>query len=380
VNRFLVVYLSIGSGHSSAANAIKSGIRLVGDNYKVFCEDLFTPAIRDSVLPEFLSLSSTVFAPRLYDAAWQSGSMMPGYEFLQSMPLLKNRMMELLENRKPDLVICTHSLPCSILVNLKNERDEIPPIAAVSTDFMIHPYWPVTGVDGYVVGSTKAYERLIELGAPKNKIKLFGIPVDPAAEILSHQRKERLDGNEPALPLQVLVLAGGKRLAPYVATWPRTLSLLVDSISMEEKLVHWNVVCGRPSTFSKILKETIRDRQDISMFDYVKDFLTLLSRMDFVITKPGGLILAEAMALGVPAILVNRGSGQEAANSEVLLNHRSGFLIETEQEIFDFLTDAVRYPYIYQDASRSAFALGKPAATRLAVDWFLKGMPEVYEP
>ncbi len=201
--RFLILYLSIGSGHLSAANAIRKSIRQSCEDSKVFCEDLFAPAIRDSAIPEFLSLSSTMFFPKVYDAAWQSGSMKPGYEILQSTPLLKNRIMELLVHRKPDMIICTHSLPCSISAGLRMEGANIPPIVAVATDFMVHPYWPIQGVDGFVVGSPEARERLIGRGVRPQRIKEFGIPIDPQAEILSLQKSKNPEKREKKSPIKL---------------------------------------------------------------------------------------------------------------------------------------------------------------------------------
>jgi processive 1,2-diacylglycerol beta-glucosyltransferase len=374
IKRFLIFYLSIGSGHLSAANALKKGIRLLGNDHKVFCEDLFTPAIRDSVIPEFLSLSSTLFFPGVYDSAWQSGSMKSGYEFLQTMPLLRNRVLELLSQRNPDMVICTHSLPCSILASLRSERVDIPPIVAVNTDLMAHPYWPIEGVNGFVVATQEAENRLLTRGVDGKKIRVFGIPIDPVAESLSSQKAVTGNIRKVNAPLNVLILAGGKRLAPYVTTWPRTISLLSESAKLPSSRIHWNVVCGSPSAFSQLLADTTKGRDDVTLFSYVTNFLELLNQQDYVITKPGGLILAEALALGVPVILVSRGSGQEAANSEIVLSHRCGIMAESEKDVLDYLQDVLNYPYIYNDAKGSAQAFGKPAAAIRAAEWLLNGM------
>jgi processive 1,2-diacylglycerol beta-glucosyltransferase len=373
--RFLIFYLSIGSGHLSAANAIKKAIREYGSEYRVFCEDLFTPAIRDSMLPEFLSLSSTLFFPGVYDTAWQSGSMMPGYELLQVMPVLRNRVMEILLHRNPDMVICTHSLPCSIMASLQSDHPDLPPVAAVATDFMVHPYWPIKKVKGFVVACDEARERLIERGGSGDRIRVLGIPIDPAAENLSIRERSDDIKRDTRFSINVLILAGGKRLAPYVATWPKTKNLMDMAMQLPAGRVHWNVVCGIPSAFSRLLTEFMKGREDVTLYEYVTDFMELLSRQDFVITKPGGLILAEAMALGIPAILVSQGSGQEAANSNIILSHRCGVLAESEKEVLAYLQDVLDYPYIAADAKRAALTFGKPSAARQAAAWFLQGMP-----
>lgn len=373
--RFLIFFLSIGSGHLSAAKALETGIKQLASEHEVICEDLFTPAIRDSVIPELLSLSSTLVFPGVYDAAWQSGSMKSGYEFLKTMPLLKNRVLELLTQFTPDFIVCTHTLPCSILTALREEHTKIPVLAAVNTDFMAHPYWPVEGVDGFVVATQEAKNRLVARGADSDRIKVFGIPIDPVAERLSSHKSDSANTREVNAPLNVLILAGGKRLAPYVTTWPGTISLLTESAKLPSSRIHWNVVCGSPSAFSQLLTDTTKGREDVTLYSYVTNFLELLNQQDYVVTKPGGLILAESFALGVPVILVSRGSGQEAANSEIVLSHRCGILADTEKDVLDYLQDVLNYPYIFRDAKDSALAFGKPAAARQSAEWFLDGMP-----
>ncbi len=370
--RVLILYLSIGSGHLSAANALKKSIRQLDPCCRVFCEDLFTPGIRESIFPEFLSLGAALFFPKAYDTAWKTGSMSQGYDWLQSIPILKDRLIELIHYRKPDMVVCTHSLPCSILAGMRFENPMLPPVLAVATDFMVHPYWPVTGVEGFVVASQEAATRLIDRGASKERIRVYGIPIDPLAEnILRNDLRNQTDGKSP---IELLVLAGGKRLAPYVTTWPKTVNLLHESSKLENDSIKWNVVCGKPSAFSRLLRESVEGRSDVKFYEFVSDFLELLSRMDFVITKPGGLILAESMALGVPAILVNRGSGQEAANCEFIVSHGGGTFLNNEKLILKFLEVAAADPSITQKFKRAAIQIGKPDSARRTSEWILSGL------
>jgi len=42
---------------------------------------------------------------------------------------------------------------------------------------------------------------------------------------------------------------------------------------------------------------------------------------DLIITKPGGLTSSEALAMGKPLLVLNPIPGQEAANSDFLLEH-----------------------------------------------------------
>lgn len=375
LNRVLILYLSIGSGHQSAANALKDGFQRNDPDCAVSCEDLFTPEIQNSIIPEFLSLNSTIFFSRLYDEAWQTGSMLQGYEIIKSSSLLRNRILDLIIKKNPQVVICTHTLPCSVSTKLLQEGFDIPPVFAVATDFLVHPYWPVEGLEGFVVSTSEAKSILIQRGMPTEKIRTFGIPVNPAVESMSHKTDEIPNLSQLSTiqkPFQVLILAGGKRLAPYVAIWPRTLNLLTESIKLPSGSIQWNVVYGKPSIFSKLLMDSTAGREDIQLLEYVPDFITFLKDQYLVIAKPGGLILAECAAIGKPVILVHRGSGQESANSNVFISAGAGFYLRDEKAVIDKVQHFVENPTDYQKAVKAASELGNPDATRRIVEWIVE--------
>jgi processive 1,2-diacylglycerol beta-glucosyltransferase len=372
----LVLYLSIGSGHLSAAKSLKRAFELKDNGFNVTCEDLFTPAMQDSIIPEVLSLNSTLFFSKIYNTAWHSGSMIQAYELIKTAPILKNRIYELLSRYEPDLLICTHSLPCSVLTNLRSEGLELPKIFAVSTDFMVHPYWPIAGMDGYVVATARAFDHLTARGMDTSRIRQFGIPVDPAVESLACQRDRRKDEPDQGVrkPFQVLVLAGGKRLAPYVSIWPKTLNMINESLKYPAGHIHWNIICGMPSVFSQLITEATVGRDDVSIHHYVTDFLVLLNQQDLVVTKPGGLILAECAALGIPVILLSKGSGQESANTDIFIAGGAGIPAYTETAVLEQIYKLINEPAAYQAAMQAACNLGRPDASRMITDWFIQEM------
>jgi processive 1,2-diacylglycerol beta-glucosyltransferase len=227
------------------------------------------------------------------------------------------------------------------------------------------------------VANLKAVDRLVSRGMDLTRIKPLGIPVDPSVETLSCQGDQQLQVQVTGighLPFQVLVLAGGKRLAPYVSIWPKTLNMIRESINSSKGNIHWNIICGNPSVFSQLLSDATIGRDDVTIHHYVSDFLALLSKQDLVVTKPGGLILAECAALGIPILLVSKGSGQESANTEAFLTSGAGIAAYTESAVLEKIQKLIDEPSAYQHASQAACSLGKPDATRLISDWLIKEM------
>jgi processive 1,2-diacylglycerol beta-glucosyltransferase len=300
---------------------------------------------------------------------------MQGYEVLKSSSLLRNRILDLINKQNPQVVICTHTLPCSVLTKMQLEGFGIPPIFAVATDFMVHPYWPVEGLEGFVVSTQEAKSNLVQRGLASEKIRIIGIPVHPVVEDMMCESDVTIGSigkSSMEKPFKVLILAGGKRLAPYVAIWPRTLNLLAESEKLPSGYVQWNVVYGKPSIFSKLLMDSTAGRNDIQLLEYIPDFLSILKDQDLVIAKPGGLIMAECAALGKPVLLVHRGSGQEGANSKVFISAGAGFYLKDEKAVIDKIQHFIENPADYQGAVNAACELGNPAAARRTVEWILE--------
>jgi processive 1,2-diacylglycerol beta-glucosyltransferase len=80
------------------------------------------------------------------------------------------------------------------------------------------------------------------------------------------------------------------------------------------------VVCGRNEELRRELATQER-RQPTHIFGFVNNMQDLLAVADLVISKPGGLTTSEALAMGKPLFVLNPIPGQEAANSDFLLEH-----------------------------------------------------------
>ena len=65
---------------------------------------------------------------------------------------------------------------------------------------------------------------------------------------------------------------------------------------------------------------------------------------DFVFTKPGGLIVAEALALKKPIVLLSAGAGQERENSNFVINTGAGILLNKTEDLMKFTQELMHNP------------------------------------
>jgi len=84
---------------------------------------------------------------------------------------------------------------------------------------------------------------------------------------------------------------------------------------------------------------------------------------ELVITKPGGLTTSEALAMGKPIFVLNPIPGQEAANSDFLLEHGAAAKANRLEDLPYRIEKLISSPKLAEMAA-AARNLGKPQAAR----------------
>ena len=120
------------------------------------------------------------------------------------------------------------------------------------------------------------------------------------------------------------------------------------------------VVAGRNGELRRDL--AVRDwHHPTRVFGFVTNMEQLMAVSDLLITKPGGLTASEALALGKPLLILDPIPGQEAANSDFLLERGAAAKV-TRVEDLPFRLDQLLGSPKLAAMARAAAALGRPAA------------------
>jgi len=96
-----------------------------------------------------------------------------------------------------------------------------------------------------------------------------------------------------------------------------------DSIEMLDKLdldFQVIVVCGNNKRMYKKVKD-LQTKKRFDIYGYVDNVDEMMDAADCIITKPGGITSSEALAKGLPMIMVNPIPGHEMRNAEFMLNN-----------------------------------------------------------
>jgi len=108
----------------------------------------------------------------------------------------------------------------------------------------------------------------------------------------------------------LLVLSGGLGMGPVAD--------ILTSLDRVGTPLQTIAVAGRNAELRAELA-TRDHRHPTRVLGFVTFMDELMATADLVLTKPGGLTTAEAMALGRPLLILNPIPGQESANSDFLL-------------------------------------------------------------
>ncbi len=369
--RVLILYITERSGHHSAALALKSAFELKDPEGTVMCVNVTRhvfPFAEKVIHTLYMAVIKRV--PKVWEKMYDNPKIVNNGKRLKNWiyALAVRRVDGLIKQFKPDAVICTQAFPCGIVAEYKNTISNCSDLAllGVLTDFAPHAFWVHKNVDYYVTACDESRDMLKSRGIEPEKIKTFGIPIDPK---FSHElnREELLNnyGFKSEEPV-VMVMGGGHGLGPI-----KDILRELDTSRRRYQLI---VICG----LNKKLYDWIhgaRLRSKILSFRYTDQIEKLMTMADVIITKPGGITTAEALAKKIPMVILNPIPGQETRNSDFLISKGAAVKIDKPDEIIPVL-DALMKGSAKRAGILSLFkgfgGLSKPNASADIADFVLK--------
>jgi processive 1,2-diacylglycerol beta-glucosyltransferase len=261
---------------------------------------------------------------------------------------------------KPDAVLCTHYAPLEVLGSLRaNETARKKAVAAASplcvsvvTDFEAHALWMDPGVDLYCVAAEETKARLVSRGALAENVVATGIPISAkfSSKPVTRAVRKTLGLRDDLSVL--LVLSGGFGMGPVA----EILAELDKAPGDFQTLV----VCGRNEELRRELAGQDR-KHPTRVLGFASNMHELMAVADLIITKPGGLTSSEVLAMGKPLLIVDPIPGQEAANSDFLLE-RGAAAKANRVEDLPFRVEQLLGSKKLAEMAKAAKALGRPKA------------------
>jgi processive 1,2-diacylglycerol beta-glucosyltransferase len=357
--RILIATVTAGAGHLQAAAALEEAWHATrpGDVVeKVDLLDYVSRLQRRVYVQGYVKL--VVHAPELWGMVFKKTDnpalLRKVARFRRGFAERTNKkFVRHLKAFQPDAVVCTHYLPVEIMAHLEKKGFN-PMTVCVVTDFEAHALWMEQAVDLYCVAAEETKSSLVARGAKAENVVVTGIPIGSKFSGLLNPRAVRKHyGLRDDLPV-LLVLGGGFGMGPVA----RIVTAL-DHIGRDLQTL---VVAGRNEKLRRDL--AWRDyRHPTRVLGFATNMHELMAVADLIVTKPGGLTTSEALALGKPLFILNPIPGQEAANSDFLLERGAAAKVNRIEDL-PFRLEQLMGSKKLKEMARAARELGHPDAAR----------------
>ena len=320
MRKILIFYASYGGGHLSAANSIK---QCIDDNFKD-CETKLVDCM-EYVNRPVNKITTTAYKELAKKFPWAWGEV---YSHSQKGPLahissasnnlMAKKLLKLLKEYQPDIVISTHPFGSQMVSYLKRKALVDCKLATIMTDFAPHDQWLVGKdyVDYYFVSHEKMRQELINSNVAENTVFATGIPL--SNRFLMHFDKDEIMKSMGLNPdKRVILFFGGGEFGLGRDKTVKILNSFITHVKNHQIVA----IAGKNEkmkiAFEKLVAET-NSESFVKVLAYTKQVPELMSISDLVVTKPGGLTTTESLASGLPIVAINPIPGQEEENAKFL--------------------------------------------------------------
>ena len=312
----LFLFSDTGGGHRTASEAIDAALTRTNPTEPIATElvDVFA-ACGVFPLREGIKSYGTLLKvqPSPYPALFHlsNGRTRARIMIELGKPFMRGKFKNLLERVRPSLVVSVHPLLNTLARETIDEIGVATPFVTVITDLVtIHHAWTSEALaDQYVVASPEAARVCRLRGIPRSHIHDLGLPIrsgfSPPADLAAAKRALGLDPDRRML----LVMSGGEGggrmrvILRNIAGTARSLNLQVV------------MICGRNEELRERLSALApRFGPGAIVLGFVDNVADYMRAADVLLSKGGPGTIAEAAACGLPIIVCDYISGQEAGN------------------------------------------------------------------
>ncbi len=337
--KVLVLSVTAGYGHNIAAQAIMEQFEKKGIECSMVDTLKYASPVAATALDKgYLVMGKTM--PKANNTIYKS--------FMKSLKeedrsdqakiygrLFGAKLKELIDEYKPDAILCTHVIASMILTYLKRKGRLDPSIylVGINTDYDLHPFWEDTEMDNIVIADKKMKYKLLKRGFSWDNILPIGIPISEKYSIHNDKQeaKKLLGLNETPL----VVVMGGSMGFGHVIKRLRQL----DACPVDFQIV---TICGNNEALEKKVRN-ISTKKKVHVYGFVNNVHEFMDAADCFITKPGGLTSSECLAKNVPMIISDCIPGVEYVNRAFLVNQGAAVVTSEhfplDEAVYDILTD-----------------------------------------
>lgn len=333
------------------------------EKYGDRCQVLIVNPLEDKRAPFFLRDSQTDYdtivreVPELYRFGYDaSDAELPSVIAESALTVLLYEVMrDIIQKHTPDAILTTYPLYQAPLIAVFTVNRYYIPLLTVITDLVsVHRLWFYPKVEACLVPTTILKEVALSHGFKPQQVFLTGIPVHPE---LARQAEDKASLRQD--------LGWRPDLTTLLAVGSRRVEGLIEALSVVNHFgapLQLAAAAGKDETLYHKLHE-MEWHIPVHLYEYVSDMPKLMQASDALICKAGGLIVTEALACGLPMMLINVIPGQETGNAEYVVSNQAGDLATSPLRMLETLAHWLQNDAaLLKERAQNARRLGRPEA------------------
>ena len=354
--RILLMHICTVSGHKEANVAIERAINMVDSDALVKSINVFDyTGPKTANLINKMYLGTIKHFPYLWGFLYDNQNIIDNTKNIKQAIYTRNykKIHSLIEEFRPSVIVATQAFPFGLCAEYKRHFANGFKLVGVMTDHAPHAYWFEDGVDYYVVPSEEIRNNLILRGIEKDKVKVFGIPIDPKFGNKLIKQKIFSDTKiDEKLPI-VLIMGGGQGLGPI-----KKIIKSLNNIKLDFQII---LVCGTNKKLEAQIKKKVKFyKKKVIVYGFMKNIDELMSISKLIITKAGGLTTSEALAKCLPLVIIKPIPGQEKHNADYLVSKNVAIHVKRINGIKKAVTTLLKNPEQLKEMQKNTLEISKP--------------------
>ena len=367
-----MTYVTAGTGHRRAAEAVAQAAAARWPDARVECVDALTYApgwFQRGYGLTYLFLVQ--YCSWIWRFTYACSDFGPAYQCMQPLRrwwnlIIARRFVHWLRTQPPDLIVATHFLPADVCAAGRRDGWLRAPVVVVVTDIYPHRFWLAKDADMTAVATATSQQICEMRGLSRERLRVVGIPIGSAfSQPVDRSAVQRRLGCSPQRST-VLVGSGGTTVGRFEAV----VEALIGLEHVLPGQLQLLVVCGEDEGTRRRLSGRARTSpMPLHAFGFIENMAELMGVSDLIISKAGGLMVMEALGRGVPLILYHVIPGQERLNACYVEDAGAGRIAHGPRDVARCVRALMEDPARLQATREAAARLARPdAAQRLVAE------------
>ena len=353
MKKLLITYASYGSGHKSVAEYVEEYFKKHSQDFEIKVIDVMEyGSIIGKINKKMFNLSfkfQNSFSSTIGYEISDNKLITAPYKEITKI-LLKSKLKDDILKFNPDVLISTHFFGSITMGSINKKYGTNTKIITIITDYASHSMWLKNHKreNAFIVSNDIVKEELIKYGIPEKKIYPYGIPLSSKFKKVNDpiKTKEKYKVNNGKLTC--LFFGGGSFGSSFSYSYFKQL--------LKENLdINIIFVAGKNEKLKEKCKDLVDENNisNVNILGFTKDVSNLLNIADFVVTKPGGLSVTEALEMKTPMILIPGNGGQENHNAKFITKNKFGIRTNNPYSFAKAIKKIVKNPKLIQDMANN---------------------------